>query len=111
MAKNYVQEGDIINVTNATGSTVTSGSGMLISTTRLGVALADVANGAVGSFAVKRVYELPKLETDVVAQGALLYWDNTNKRLTVTSSGNTLAGYATKAAANGDTTVQIHLNA
>lgn len=30
MAKNYVQEGDVINYTNASGSTITSGSGVLV---------------------------------------------------------------------------------
>ena len=47
----------------------------------------------------------------MVAQGALLYWDNTNKRLTTTATGNTLAGYATAAAGAGMSTVCINLNA
>jgi predicted RecA/RadA family phage recombinase len=46
----------------------------------------------------------------VVTQGAALYWDNTNSRLTTTASGNTYAGYAFAAAGNGVTTVNIKLN-
>jgi predicted RecA/RadA family phage recombinase len=57
------------------------------------------------------VFNLPKLSTDVVAQGDLLYWDNTNKRLTTTVGTNTLAGYATAAASGTATTVNISLNA
>lgn len=35
--------------------------------------------------------------------GSLLYWDDTNKRLTTTSTSNTKAGYAIEPAASGDT--------
>lgn len=78
---------------------------------RVGVAVNDVAATVSGVFYVQGVFEIPKLSTDVVAQGAALYWDNTNLRLTTTSSGNTLAGYAFAAAGNGVATVQIAINA
>lgn len=109
MAKNYVQEGDVINYTNTSGSTITSGSGVLVGAW-LGVALADIANTQTGSVQIANVFTLPKLGTDTVAQGAALYWDNTNKRLTTTASGNTLAGRAAAAAGSGVATVQIRLN-
>jgi len=110
MAKNYVQEGDVIDYVNASGSTITSGTAVLIGA-RLGVALADIANGATGSVQVEGVFTVPKLGTDVVAAGALLYWDNTNKRLTTTASGNTLSGFAVAAAGSGVTAVNIKINA
>lgn len=109
MAQNYVQEGDVLNYTNASGSTITSGAAVLIGTW-LGVALADIANGATGSVAIEGVFTVAKLGTDVVSQGAALYWDNTNKRLTTTVGSNTLVGYAFAAAGNGAATVQIKLN-
>lgn len=105
--KNFIQEGDRLQYT--AGADITSGSGVLVGV-RLGVAATDIANGAVGILAMCGVFELPKLSTDVVAQGALLYWDNTNKRLTVTATSNTLAGYAFAAAGNGVATVNIHIN-
>lgn len=86
-----------------------SGAATLIGT-KIGVAVADVAISTQGVFYVKGVFELPKLTTDVVTQGAALYWDNTNLRLTLTSAGNTYAGYAYAAAGNGVTTAQIVLN-
>ena len=110
MAKNYVQEGDVIDYANASGSTITSGTTVLIGA-RLGVALADIANGATGSVQVEGVFTVTKLGTDTVAAGALLYWDNTNKRLTTTASGNTLAGFAVAEAGSGVTTVNIKINA
>jgi predicted RecA/RadA family phage recombinase len=57
------------------------------------------------------VFNVTKVTADVVAQGALLYWDDTAKKLTTTVSTNTLAGYAAKAASGTDTTVNIALNA
>lgn len=107
MARNFVQPGSVMTFTAA--AAISSGDGVLIGK-RLGVALGDVANAAQGEAQVDGVFNLPVLGTDVVAQGDLLYWDNTNKRLTKTSTSNTLAGYAFGASANGITSVDIKLN-
>lgn len=106
--KNSVSHGNVIYYTAV--AAVASGAMVLIGT-RVAVAIADIALGAVGSVQVVGEFTIPKLSTDVVAQGALLYWDNTNKRLTTTASGNTLAGFATEAAGNTATTVKIKINA
>ena len=90
-----------------------SGAGTLIGSVgngMIGVAVNDVAANTEGVFAVQGVHTLPKLSTDVVAQGALLYWDNTNLRLTLTSAGNTVAGRAFAAAGNGVATVPCKIN-
>lgn len=110
MAKNFIKPGNTIDYTNGGGSTVTSGSAVLISK-RLGVALTDIGVGATGSVMVKGIFNLPKLSTDVIAQGDLVYWDDTNKRLTSTAGGNTLSGYAALAAGNGAPSIDIALNA
>lgn len=107
MATNFIQPGEVIDFTAA--AALASGAGVLIGK-RLGVALGAVANGAQGVAQVTGVFSLPKLSTDVVTQGAELYWDDTNKRLTLTATANTLAGYAWAAAGNGETTVKIKLN-
>lgn len=106
--KNGIEEGRTID--HAPTAQRLAGAATLIGV-RLGVAANDVAANVQGVFYVKGVAELPKLSTDVVAQGVALYWDDTNRRLTVTASGNTLAGYAYAAAGNGATTVRIALNA
>jgi predicted RecA/RadA family phage recombinase len=77
----------------------------------VGVAVADVAASTSGVFRIKGVFNLPKLSTDVVAQGVQLYWDNTNLRWTLTSAGNTAAGKAYAAAGNGVATVDVIINA
>lgn len=108
MATNYVQEGDTLAYTNGTGSTIPSSQAVLVGT-RLGVALGDIANGAIGALAVRKVFRLPKA-AGAVTQGAALYWDATNKVVTTTSSGNTYCGWAFAAAASGDATVDVKLN-
>lgn len=108
MARNYVQPGEVMDYTAP--AAITSGSAIKVGS-RIGVALSDIASGATGPVQMSGVFSQPKLSTDVVTQGALLYWDDTNDRLTLTASGNTLAGYAFAAAGNGATTVAIKLNA
>lgn len=108
MTTKYVMSGETIDY--VAGSNISSGQVVVVGA-RVGVALAAIASGATGAVRVKGIFTLAKLSTDVVAQGALLYWDNANTRLTTTSAGNTLAGYATVAAGNGVSTVDINLNA
>lgn len=107
MAKNYVQDGEVLIFTAITA--VLSGA-VVVMGKRIGVALGDIAAGQSGPVQVTDVWQLPKLATDVVAQGDLLYWDAGNNRLTTTSAGNTLAGYAAYAAGNGASTVNIKIN-
>lgn len=107
MTTKYKASGKIIDY--VAGANIVSGQPVLVGA-RLGVALTDIANGATGSVQMAGVFEINKLATDVVAQGAALYWDNVNSRLTVTAAGNTLAGHAHAAAGNGVGTVQICLN-
>ncbi len=108
MAKKFIQPGEVIDYT--AGSALSSGTVVLIGN-RVGVLLTDLANGEVGAAQVTGVWEIAKLSTDVVTQGALLYWDAGNSRLTTTASSNKLAGYAWAAASGTDTTVQIKINA
>lgn len=105
--KNYKHAGEILNHTAA--ANIVSGQPVLIGA-KLGVAVADIASGASGALAVDGVFELAKLSTDVVAQGALLYWDATNSRLTTTATANTLVGYAASAASGSVALVEIKLN-
>lgn len=106
MATNFVQNGTRLPVTLA--ATLASGAGLLVGAT-FGVAQQGGVSGDEIELAVEGVWTLPKLSTDVVAKGVLLYWDDTNKRLTVTASGNTLVAKAWAAAGNGVTTVPAKL--
>jgi predicted RecA/RadA family phage recombinase len=103
--KNFVQEGDV--VTMAAPYQVSSGQGALVGA-MFGIATVDLANGASGSFALKGVFDIVKAAGAVTA-GAKMYWDNTAKNVTTTSSANTLIGVATQAQLSGDATCRIRL--
>ena len=107
--KNQVQDGDVITVTAPYA--VTSGQGCQVGAALFGIASGDAASGATLELQLEGVYDVTALSTDTAAVGDLLYWDNTNKRLTTTASGNTLAGFAVAAAGSGVTTVNIKINA
>ena len=108
MAGNFRAEGEHLNYTNS-GSAIASGAVVVIGTL-IGVALTAIAAGATGAVRICGVFNLAKLSTDTIAQGALVYWDSTNSRITTTASGNTLAGKAAAAAGNGATTVDVLIN-
>ena len=109
MAKNYVQEGEVLDYT-AGGAAILSGA-VVVMGARVGIALAEIPALQVGSVAVTGVWELKKAAADVVAQGALLYWDADDFQLTTVAAGNTLAGYAAAPAAGGTTSARIKINA
>ena len=104
--KNYIQEGDRIAL--AAPYAVSSGGGALIGAI-FGVAVTDLANAEVGTFALEGVYTLPKA-TGAATLGAKAYWDNTNKNVTATSTSNTLVGVFVAAYASGDTSANVRLN-
>lgn len=95
MAANYIQPGD--NITAVAPYDRTSGQGMLCGSLFC-VALSAILNGAQGEAATKGVWSLAKATGEAWTFGAKIYWDNTNKRCTTTSAGNTLIGVAAAAA-------------
>jgi len=118
MALNHIQSGKVIDYTNSGSADIVSGRVVVIGTL-VGVALVDIAVGKTGSVAIEEVYSLPKV-TGAIAQGAKVYWAAAGDpvggvagsgALTTTASGNTLAGIAAIAAASGDATVALKLNA
>ncbi|MEZ0495983.1 DUF2190 family protein [Sphingomonas sp. IW22] len=86
-----------------------AGNGVLIGPGLFGVAPVDSPEGMVGPLAVTGVFDLPKAAGEI-APGAKLFWDNANRRLTTTASGNPYVGAATIGAAVDAATVQIRLN-
>ena len=109
MAKNIIQPGDTLTVTAPAGG-VTSGDAVEINSL-FGVAAFDAVAGDPVEVTVAGVFELPKVSTDVVAVGDTLLWDSGQAKLTTDDStvANLKVGYATKAAGNGVTLVQIRL--
>jgi predicted RecA/RadA family phage recombinase len=108
MAQNHIQSGRIIQFTNLSGSTITSGEPVVIGTL-VGVALGDIADDETGSVAIEDVWELPKASGVAISQGASVYLTATGT-ITTTATDNTYTGKAFLAAATGDATVQVKLN-
>lgn len=112
MATNYIQPGTVIDYTNATGSTITSGSVVKINKI-LGVAIADIANGATGPVQIEGVFDCPKLSGAVIAAGESLTWDvsagNFDDQLATPATGDVTgaAAVAFEAAGNGVTTLAV----
>ena len=105
--KNFIQPGGTLTLTAPYA--VTSGQGALVGAI-FGVAVKDVANGAAGEFVTEGVFSLAKAAGAAWTQGALLYWDNSNKNVTTTSSGNTKIGVATAPADSAATVGNVRLN-
>lgn len=104
--KNFIQKGDVINVT--LGATVASGA-VVKAGSVIGIAQTSGVSGDVIAVSVEGVFNVPKLSTDNMTQGSPLYWDAANSRMTLTSAGHTLAGYAWETAGASTTTVNIRL--
>lgn len=108
--KNYVQPGDTLTVTAPYD--LNPGDGC-----QVGV-LFGVSNGKYLSgdttveLETEGVYDLTALSTDVASGSTLVpaYWDNTNKRVTISGAGNLKIGSIIKAKANGDTTARVRLD-
>lgn len=108
MAKTYIQDGDVINYQNGTGSAIASGAIVKIGAL-VGIALVDIANGATGSVMLEGVFKVAKATGAAWAQGDQLYWDATAGNFTKTSTSNTAAGHAFEPAASGDAVGYIRL--
>lgn len=108
MAQNYIMSGDVLDYT-ASGN-ITSGQGILIGT-RLGIALKGGVSGNVIPVRMEGVFSLAKATGAGTgwAQGAIVYWDDTAKKITGVSTSNTPIGIGATVAATGDTTGQVKL--
>jgi predicted RecA/RadA family phage recombinase len=113
--KNYIQSGDILTLVAPYDRL--SGQGALIGGL-FGVAAYDVLSGASGEFMTEGVFDLAK-DTSTFASGDTVYWDNTAKKATSVTAGNTIIGGAVLAnpdgtsalgGLTGDATVRVRVN-
>lgn len=109
MAGNFKQPGDV--VTLAAPYDRTTGQGAQVGSL-FGVAMYTVLEAATGEFRTTGIFELTKVGSQAWTVGANVYWDNSNKRCTTTSTDGMLIGVATEAVADGagDTTGTVRLN-
>ena len=105
--KNFVQDGETITVTAPYA--VASGDGALVGSF-FGIACNAAANAAPLELKLNGVFAITALSTDTGSLGAKVYWDNTNKRITTTASGNSLVGALTVAKLAAETTATVRLS-
>lgn len=114
MTSKFVQPGKVIDYTNGTGSTITANSVVVIGAL-IGIAIDDIANGAVGPVQIDGVFTLPKVSGAVIAQGETLTWDVSagafDDNLAVAAAGDITgaAAVAFVAAGNGATSLAVKL--
>jgi len=107
--KNFVQAGDTITVPAPYDRS--SGQGAKVGQI-FGVCTGDALSGADVAFKTSGVFDLTKAGSQAWTVGALVYWDDTNKRCTTVATGNLLIGAAVAAVDNaaGSTTGRVRLN-
>jgi predicted RecA/RadA family phage recombinase len=108
--RNFVQDGDTVVV--QAPYAVTAGQGLrrgLI----FGVAIGDAAINTDVPINLVGVYDLTKIGSQAWTVGALIYWDDTNRRTTTVATGNILIGVAVAAVGAGadETIGRVRLNA
>lgn len=113
MAKNYVNEGNVIDYAN--GGTARSSGDVVVIGQQMGVCLGDIAANAVGSVQISGVFTLAKVSAAVIAQGQSVIWDASasafDDNAAIPAAGD-VSGccVAMEAAGNGVTTIDVKLN-
>ena len=72
MATNFVQNGDAMSIT--AGATYSSGDVVVVGE-QIGIAVNDIASGAVGVVNMCGVFNVPKVSGAVIAAGESVIWD------------------------------------
>jgi predicted RecA/RadA family phage recombinase len=112
MAKNYIQPGNTITLTNTDvtdAAALASGDGYLAGSI-FGVAQTDVAVGDDGEFALIGVWALAKVSAQAWTVGQRIYWAEASGECTTTASSNKLIGVAVEAADNPSATGKVRLS-
>jgi predicted RecA/RadA family phage recombinase len=106
--RNYIQPGDSLAIAVPYAGGVTAGQGVLVGAL-FGVAASDGAQNAIIEAQTMGVFDIAKEPALAITAGARVFWDNANRRLTTTATGNFCVGIATQAALAADATVRAWL--
>ena len=106
--KNFVQPGKNLDLIAPSGGVV-SGVGYLIGVSILAFAVETKAATETFVGAVEGVIDAPKLTTDVIAAGAKLNWNDTNKEFQAATSDLDGCATAIEAAGNGVLVIKVKL--
>lgn len=89
---------------------VAAGAVIALGTNRFGIAVSPIANGETDSLAIVGVFTIEKAAR-AISNGAHLFWDVDNQVVTDVAIEDSYIGRAYAAAASGDATVDVHINA
>ena len=87
---------------------ILAGQGLLVGAF-FGVAASDAAQNASVECETRGEFELPKEPALAITQGARVFWDDANRHITTTATGNVQVGLCTVAALAADATVRVML--
>lgn len=107
MAKNRIQDGTTVRFTAA--KALKSGDVVVIGDL-IAITLSDVENKAEGIGATEGVFNVKAKQADDIAQGAVLYWSDTDGA-TTTAGSNKRLGIAWQPSGTQATTVDVKINA
>lgn len=107
--RNFIQPGNSLAIAVPYASGVTAGQGILVGAL-FGVAATDGVQNATIEAQTQGVFDITKEPALAITAGARVFWDNTNRRITTTATGNFQVGIATQAALAADTAVRVWLN-
>lgn len=104
--KTFVSKGESVDL--VAPYAVSSGGGMKVGAI-IAIAVMDAAIGATVAALVTGVADVPSDTGTAWSAGDIVYWDDTNKVFTKTTTSNTKAGYVTAAKLSAGTTGRIRL--
>ena len=107
MASNFIQPGSVVSILAPYDRT--SGQGVL-RVSLFGVALGTSLSGIALEIQTDGVWDITKATGIAFAVGDPVYWDDSAKNVTDSSTGNTLIGVAMAIEGTGDTTARVRLN-
>lgn len=105
---NKIQQGNVLKYANNGTSEVLSGQLLKIGEL-FGVASVDIPVGGSGAVVLAGVYEIPCTLTADVAQGAKLYFKESDGTVTDTAEGNAFCGICFEKAQKASTAVALKI--
>lgn len=104
----FIQEGKILDFLNATETKI-SYRDVIVSGGKVFIATEDIQPGATGGILTQGVFEVNAVTGTAFAVGDDLYWDSVEKRVTKTTTNNTLMGYAASPKASASNLALVKL--
>lgn len=102
----YIQPGTVLDL--VAPYAVNSGDGAKVGNI-FGVAIDTYTSGANGSFQTEGVVNLAKTSGEAYTQGLRVFWNDSTKKVTSTSTSNIAIGYAIAVYTTADLTCNVKL--